>query len=72
MSINFAALTPELADLLDVLYPDDLPVSIRLRAVLRGLIHGRALVDHPSRPTFACVQELTESTVYIAGAAAKD
>lgn len=69
MSISYAALTPELADHLAVLYAHDLPVSIRLRAVLAGLIQGRVLADHPSRPTFACVQELTESNVYITAAA---
>lgn len=50
------------------LFKSDRPIPIRLWAILDGTIGGRMLVDEPSAPTVALVQELAEGTTYVGGA----
>jgi RimJ/RimL family protein N-acetyltransferase len=50
------------------LFMADQPIPIRLWAILDGIIGSRILVDEPSAPTIALVQELAEGTTYVGGA----
>jgi GNAT superfamily N-acetyltransferase len=68
--MHLVALTAEIAPQLEALFAGDRPIPIRLWAILDGTIQSRILVDEPSRPTLALVQELAEGTTYIGGAIA--
>jgi RimJ/RimL family protein N-acetyltransferase len=59
----------ELAPQLEALFAGDRPIPIRMWAILDGTIQGRILVDEPSKPTLALIQEPAEGTTYIGGAA---
>ena len=65
--MHLVALTAEIALRLEALFAGDRPIPIRLWAILDGTIQGRILVDEPSSPTLALVQELAEGTTYIGG-----
>jgi RimJ/RimL family protein N-acetyltransferase len=67
--VNLVSLTTELAPQLEALFVGDRPIPIRMWAILDGSIQGRILVDEPSKPTLALIQELAEGTTYIGGAA---
>lgn len=57
----------DLAQQLELLFDNNGPIPIRLWAILDGIIEGRILVNQPSVPTVALVQELAEGTTYIGG-----
>lgn len=57
----------EIAPQLERLFTGDRPIPIRLWAILDGVTQGRILVDVPTNPTFAIVQELAEGTTYMGG-----
>ncbi len=59
--------TTDIALRIEGLFPGNRPVPTRLWAILDGAIQGRILVDEPSHPTFALVQDLTEGTAYLGG-----
>jgi len=59
--------TPEIALRLERLFPGNRPIPTRLWAILDGTIQGRILVDEPTHPTFALVQDLTEGPSYLGG-----
>jgi hypothetical protein len=60
--------TAELAPRLEGLFPGHQPIPTRLWAMLDGTIRARILVDEPSHPTFALVQDLAEGPTYLGGA----
>lgn len=60
--------TAEIAPRLEGLFPGDRPIPTRLWAILDGTIRGRIVVDEPTQPTFALIQDLTEGTTYLGGA----
>ncbi len=59
--------TTEIALRIEELFPGNRPIPTRLWAILDGAIQGRILVDEPSHPTFALVQDLTEGTAHLGG-----
>jgi RimJ/RimL family protein N-acetyltransferase len=61
--------TVGLAPQLERLFPGNRPVPTRLWAILDGTIQGRILVDEPTHPIFALLQDLAEGPTYIGGAA---
>jgi hypothetical protein len=67
--VQLVPITAELGTQLETLFAGDRPIPIRLWAILDGIIEGRILVDVPSRPALALVQELAEGTTYIGGTA---
>jgi RimJ/RimL family protein N-acetyltransferase len=60
--------TAEIAPRLGRLFPQDLPVPIRLWAILEGVIQGRILVDHPAQPAAVAIVDGTEGHAYLGGA----
>jgi GNAT superfamily N-acetyltransferase len=53
---------------LSPLFTGDYPVPIRLWSILEGTCEGRIIVDNPTAPAWALIQELAEGTTYIGGA----
>jgi hypothetical protein len=58
----------EIASRLKNLFQDLPPIPIRLWAILDGAIQGCILVDDPSHPRFAILQDLAEGPAYLGGA----
>lgn len=58
----------EIAPRLERLFQEKLPVPTRLWAILDGAIQGRILVDDPTRPTAAFIQDVTEGNTFLGGA----
>jgi hypothetical protein len=56
--------TAEIAPRLERLFQENQPVPTRLWAILDGTIQGRILVDEPTHPMFAVIQDLTEGSIY--------
>jgi hypothetical protein len=65
--MHIISYTTETALRIKGLFQGNCPVPTRLWAILDGTIQGRILVDEPSHPTFALVQDLTEGTAYLGG-----
>jgi RimJ/RimL family protein N-acetyltransferase len=65
--VQLVALNAERAPQLETLFAGDRPIPIRLWAILDGTIESRILVDQPTKPTLALVQELAQGTTYIGG-----
>lgn len=66
--MQFVPFTVETASQLEALFAGNRPIPIRLWAILDGIIQGRILVNTPTKPALALVQELAEGTAYIGGA----
>ncbi len=60
--------SPAIAARIAGLFSANPPVPTRLWANLDGTIRGRILVDEPTNPTCALIQDLAEGPTYLGGA----
>ena len=66
--MQIVSFTADIAPRLERLFAGNPPIPTRLWAILDGTMQGRILLDEPTHPTFALVQDLAEGTTYLGGA----